>query len=53
MTNILSHLKFFKKKICKKQEKEDGTNYVLMSRSRNTIGQFMKVYLPSKKSDSS
>ena len=32
-------------KIKKKHEKETGTNFVLLSRSRNEIEQFMKTYL--------
>ena len=29
----------------KNEEKEAGTNFVLLSRSRNMIGRFMKTYL--------
>ena len=53
MTKMLCQLNFKKKKNCKKQEKEDGTNQVLLSRSRNTIEQFIKTSLLSKRSDSS
>ena len=43
MIAILCKLNF--DEISKKEEKEDGTNFDLLSRSRNTIGQLMKTYL--------
>ena len=36
-------MKFYKSS--KKQEKEAGTNFPLLSRSKNMIGLFMKTYL--------
>ena len=46
MTNQLNFNMYFAKILRKKkQEKEAGNNFVLLPRSRNIIGQFMKTCL--------
>ena len=41
---LCKKLYFFPEK-SKKQEKEASTNLILLSQSRNMVGQFMKTYL--------
>ena len=43
--NILSTKLYFFHKNFKKQEKNAGTDFLLLSRSRYMMGQFMKAYL--------
>ena len=45
VTSILCQLNFFFIKILKCNKKKASTNFVFLSRSRNTIGRFMKTHL--------
>ena len=45
ITLYINKLYFFLKVLKQKQEKEAGTNFVLLCQSRNAVGQFRKTYL--------